>query len=111
MEDNDCDGKVGCADSDCASTAVCTRVPTGLAFVTNSVPVTTGACSQALTVELRDVTSAPAVAPAAATIDLSAAPPAGVTLYSDAACTQQVSQITVPQGQSQSWFLLIGAAT
>ena len=102
--DNDCDGKVGCADSECASALQCTVPPAELAYVTTAMPVAVNACSPALTVELRDANHLPVLAASATAVAIGVVPTGGVALFADANCATPATQVTVPAGQSRASF-------
>jgi len=102
--DNDCDGKVGCADSECAAALVCNAPLAELAYVTTATPVAVNACSPALTVELRDANHLPVLAASATAVAIGVVPTGGVTLYADASCTMAATEVTVPAGQSRASF-------
>ncbi|MBS1149686.1 MAG: hypothetical protein H6Q89_1384, partial [Myxococcaceae bacterium] len=108
--DNDCDGKIGCADSECATATICNQPPAGLAFVTTAAPVSVNACSPALTIEVRDANNTPALVAVDTGVALGVIPAGGVLLYSDAACLTAVTQVTVPLGQSRASFHFKAAA-
>lgn len=93
LNDLDCDGQGGCADSQCV-TAMCAQPASQLQFTSAAMSVDTGACSSALTVESRTAGGAAAALPGGAVVSLAASPAQGVRFFSDAACTTEVSSIT-----------------
>ncbi len=108
--DNDCDGKIGCADTECVAAAICTTSPAALAFVTLAVPVNANVCSQALTVEMRDASMSPIAAAVDTLVGLAVNPSGGVIFYSDPACLTAVTQATLRTGQSRVSFHFKAAA-
>ncbi len=84
----------------------CLPAPTALAFTTPSRAFVAGACggaAQRITVELRDATSAPALAKAGGQgFTLSSTSPGTVSWFSDSACTTQVAgdAFVIPVGRS-----------
>ncbi|MEW6775332.1 MAG: tandem-95 repeat protein, partial [Bdellovibrionota bacterium] len=69
-----------------------------------SVPVYT--CSGSTVLEVHDNQDVPVMAPADVTVDLMGPPE--VSFYSDPACTQLISQLTLPEGTATSVFYFKG---
>lgn len=80
-----------------------------LRFVTPARATAAGQCSAAVTIEVQDAAGAPAPVAAALTLELTATPPSGLELFSDAACTVAVAAPMVPQGSSAATLYLRGA--
>ncbi|MCC6335805.1 MAG: hypothetical protein IT380_17650 [Myxococcales bacterium] len=78
--------------------------PAQLVFVTPPQTVGAGACSAVATVEARDAFGNPAPGAGARTLALSAAPPAGVTFFSDPGCTTAAGSVALPAGAPQASF-------
>lgn len=78
--------------------------PAQLVFVTPPQTVGAGMCSAVATVEARDAFGNPAPNAAARTLALSAAPPAGVTFFSDPGCSTASASVGLPAGATQASF-------
>lgn len=80
--------------------------PAAVVFVTPPQIIEAGTCSGALTVERRDAFGNAAAPPVASVVDLAAAPAAGFTFYTDSACANATTDITILAGQSRAtaWF-------
>ncbi|MGC4119799.1 MAG: DUF2341 domain-containing protein [Myxococcales bacterium] len=86
--------------------------PGRLAFLTPARTLTAGVCSaQALTVQARDGYNNPASVSAAMTVNLSAAPAAGFTFFTDAGCGTSTTTLTIAAGASSGNFWVRGTAT
>ncbi len=79
---------------------------TQVAFTSAPQTLAAGACSPALSLETRDSTDARAGVESALDVALAAGPSGGVTFFSDAACTAQVSRVALSVAQSQAQFYL-----
>lgn len=75
-----------------------------LAFVTATQTLAPGQCSQKIELEARDTFGFPAKVEALVESDLSAAPPQGVTFFSDAVCSQEISTMRLEAGASRLSF-------
>lgn len=82
-----------------------------LAFVSAAQALTPGQCSQKIELEARDTFGFPAKVEALVESELSAAPPHGVTFFSDAACTKEISTMRLEMGESRlSFYFRAGTA-
>jgi hypothetical protein len=75
-----------------------------LAFVSAAQSLVVGQCSGKVELEARDTFGFPVKLEAAVESDLSAAPPEGVAFFSDPACAQAISSLSLPAGQSRQSF-------
>ncbi|HLL52679.1 MAG TPA: putative metal-binding motif-containing protein, partial [Myxococcaceae bacterium] len=105
--DFDCNGKAGCGDPACSATA-CVNPPTKVSFLTPARRAAAGACSAVLTLQTRDANDTPQSALAPTAITLTAQPAAGLEFFSDPACTQKVTQVSIPTGQTTASFYFRG---
>ncbi len=78
--------------------------PDRFAFTTPARSVVAGACSQVLGFQTRDAFNNPSAPALALPVGLAAAPAAGVTFYSDAACTAAITDVTVAAGAQTGSF-------
>lgn len=82
--------------------------PAALAFTTAVQTRQAGTCSGVVTVQVRDALGNTSPVAALTTVALAAAPAPGFTLYSDAACTAVVTQLTLAGGASSGSFYFRG---
>ena len=82
--------------------------PTQLVFTTAPQAVLAGACSGTVTVESRDSFGNTQAVGANTTVNLTAAPNAGFTFYSDVLCANAVTFVTLASGTSSRSFYFIG---
>ncbi|MBX7099946.1 MAG: putative metal-binding motif-containing protein [Myxococcaceae bacterium] len=101
--DGDCNGKVGCADTTCATAAVCRgQPPVALAFETPARTASVGSCSAAIGLALRDASGSNTTASPAVNVTLAVAPMLA-DLFLDAACTQPAGTLALT-GTAQLYF-------
>jgi hypothetical protein len=81
-----------------------------LAFRTAPQTVAAGACSGAVTVELRDANGNAATAPGATPLAISALPAAGFATFSDASCTAPLASPSIPAGSPGATFFFSATA-
>ncbi|MBL8953864.1 MAG: right-handed parallel beta-helix repeat-containing protein, partial [Myxococcaceae bacterium] len=81
-----------------------------IAFTTPARSAVAGACSQVLTVELRDGFGNPAPVGAATALNLTAMPAAGFAFHGNAGCSMAGGTATVPAGQSTASFYFRGTS-
>ncbi|HET8539026.1 MAG TPA: hypothetical protein VFL83_04045, partial [Anaeromyxobacter sp.] len=81
-----------------------------VAFVTSPQTTAAGACSGAVTVEVRDAHGNASPVAAGLAIGLSASPSAGFAFFRDAACGVPVASASVPAGSSSASFFFSGTA-
>lgn len=77
---------------------VTAMAPSQLAFVTPEPEADAGACSEALTVQSRDLYGNPSALAAPMMLHLTAAPDAGFVFYSDSACATAASAVSFGAG-------------
>jgi hypothetical protein len=82
-----------------------------LVFLTAAQTLTPAQCSQKVELEARDTFGFPAKVEAMVESELSAAPPQGVTFFSDAACTQEISLMALAAGESRISFYFRAGST
>lgn len=79
-----------------------------LAIASPPQTVTAGACSQPLTIQTRDAFANRTNVTSDLTVALFASPAAGFTFYSDAGCTNPVTDVTLPAGDSEVDLYFVG---
>lgn len=111
--DLNCDTRKGCEASSCAAQS-CFGPPTAVA-VTIPSPLTAGTCTSGGTVTLKDATGVNSRVGVDTSVSLRIDPANSVRFYSDAACTTQVTSVTIPANTSSASFFvegrLVGNAT
>ncbi len=78
--------------------------PNRLAFVSTAQAISAGACSALATVQTRDTYSNPSAVSGGTAVGLTSSSSAGGRFYSDAACSAEVTSITIPSGASSAGF-------
>ncbi len=105
--DNDCDGRLGCDDTDCLGQVACQSLPTKLVITPATLSVGRGDCSGALTVQTQDLFG-PAVVGVPTDVALSAVG-APLQFFSDASCATAITSAFIPFGQSSGSVFVRGA--
>jgi hypothetical protein len=82
--------------------------PAKLVVATNPLTLTAGACSAAITLQLQDTGSQPALAAADVLVSASSTPAAGLALFSDSGCATPATGATVPAGSATATLYLKG---
>lgn len=91
--------------------AVSPGPPVALAFKSGPATVSAGACSQLVTVELRDALGNPSPALATVVVELQASPPGSLTFHvGGGACASPVTAISLPVGATTAAFRYTGPA-
>jgi len=84
--------------------------PAAIVFTTPARTAAAGACSQVLTVQLRDAFGNPSPAGAATPLGLAAMPATGFAFHTNAACSMASGTATVPLGMSTASFYFRGTS-
>lgn len=81
-----------------------------VAFASAPVTVAAGACSTAVTVELRDAAGNPTQAGGAVDLQLQSSPAGSVAFFGDAGCAAPAAGASIPAGATSATFRFRGAA-
>lgn len=90
------------------SATITPAAPSRLVFTTPPRAVAAGACSLALTLEVRDAFDNASPVSAGTTVSLSASPASGFSFFADAACGTAVTQRSLAAGESSGSFFVRG---
>lgn len=90
--------------------AVAPGPPAVLAFASAPVSAAVGACSPAVTLELRDAYGNASPAAAAVPVELQSAPAGSLAFFTGSGCSTAGSTVTIAAGSAQASFRFVGSA-